>query len=162
MTPTSTSTTNGTVRRRDGTGLSSDVREPRPLAIPYTTSWGEKRQAILGVDDTGVWFVYDTPAARTGRIVARLGGADEELPEAMLLAADYVEQQIAYATGERLEDPSPKTEQRRLSEIRADCERAAERTAEHPDLERFRRLKATLVRSQAASTATANTTEGKS
>jgi hypothetical protein len=123
----------------------------RPLAIPYTTAGGEKRQAVIGRDESDAWCVYDTPAARTGRVVARLEGADEDAEKAAFLAADYVAEQIAYAKGERTEDPLPKAEEKRLGVILADMQRASSATAvgdgELPEW--FVEILAALIRAQA-------------
>ena len=113
---------------------------PTPLTIPYTARGGQQREAVIAVDAAGVWFVYDlsvaTRAANAGLVVERLDGAGEELHEAVALAAEFVADQVAYARGEQLDSPLPKSAQERLSKIRRDAQRAATvaRTAEN-DLE---------------------------
>jgi hypothetical protein len=129
---------------------------PLPLAIPYTTGSGERRQALIGVDEQGVYFVYDTPATTTGHVVARLDGADEKLPEAISLIADYVKNQIAYADGERVDDPLPKPEVQPLSKIASDWRRAATAAitdaSESEELKRFYQLATDAARHQALET----------
>ncbi|MGA2163338.1 MAG: hypothetical protein ABSH36_02585 [Solirubrobacteraceae bacterium] len=103
------------------------------LGIPYTALDGAKRQALIALDATGVWFVYDTPfvtrGVKTGLVVDRLDGAGEGLPEAVALAVEYVADQCAYTRGERLESPLPRETEERLVKIRRDAKRAAQAAA---------------------------------
>jgi len=107
--------------------------QPTPLAIPYTARGGQQREAVIAVDAAGVWFVYDlssaTRAANAGLVVERLDGAGEELHEAVALAAEFVASQVAYARGDRLDSPLPKSAQERLPKIRRDAQRAARAAA---------------------------------
>jgi hypothetical protein len=105
----------------------------RALAIPYTARGGQQREALITVNATGVWFVYDLStamrAAGVGLLVQRLDGTEEELHEAVAVAAEFVANQVAYARGDRLDSPLPKTTQERLSKIRRDAQRAASAAA---------------------------------
>ncbi len=118
-------------------GASSPLKDsntqPSPLVIPYTARGGQQREAVIAVDAAGVWFVYDlspaTRAAKAGLVIERLDGAGEELHEAVALAAEFVAGQVAYAHGDRLDSPLPKSAQERLSKIRRDAQRAARAAA---------------------------------
>lgn len=102
---------------------------PSPLAIPYTAHGGQRRETLIAVDKAGVWSIYDlstaTRAARAGFLVQRLDGAEEELDEAVALAAEFVASQLSYARGERPDSPVGKSPLERLPKIRRDARRAA-------------------------------------
>jgi hypothetical protein len=104
---------------------------PQSLAIGYTTR-GRPREALITIDDAGVWCVYDVPSERskvkTGRLVARLDAAGEKLPQAIYLAAEYVACHVAFAAGLRPEpvypDPRRRIARVPLKSIRRDASRA--------------------------------------
>jgi hypothetical protein len=102
----------------------------RALATHYTARDGHCREVILGVEETGVWLVYDIGRADTGLLVGRLDGAHEKLHQALALQTDYTACQFAFARGERDEftcpDPLPKPVGVSITQIRARAERAVD------------------------------------
>jgi len=89
-----------------------------PLEYHYRTFEGESRKVLVGVDAielTGVWSVYDVPAAGRhidGWLIERLDGHDDKLGEATFLAAEYAADQQRYHDSQRGEqsiaDPLPR------------------------------------------------------
>lgn len=105
------------------------------LAIAYRAASGRRREAVIGVDRAGRWFVYDIPVrglGRTGRVVEQLCGQDERLRQAIAVLSDYAACQQAYAAGERdahlCPDPLPSPQRIALSQIR-ECTGRALRVA---------------------------------
>jgi hypothetical protein len=96
--------------------------EPRPaaaaagrpdagLVVSYQTREGRERLVLVGVDENGVWVVYDVPhhdrGVKRGLLVERLLGDQEKAREACGLAVEYAACQIAFAQGRREEHPNP-------------------------------------------------------
>jgi hypothetical protein len=130
----------------------SEQVEGEPLEYPYTTSDGERRSVVVGVDSiemTGTWSVYDVPVGGKythGWLVERLAGNDEKVGEAIGLAAEYAADQQRFNDQERGEqaksDPLSRpivdeNGKRRpvevpLSEIRENAALARQQTAPDP------------------------------
>ncbi|HEV3071858.1 MAG TPA: hypothetical protein VGY76_10595 [Solirubrobacteraceae bacterium] len=90
-------------------------RKPPAGAWTYERRDGSRRLVAVGVDVTGVWFVYDVPTVggeRTALVVERLPGFDDKLRQATALAAEYLCCQREFHLGLREEftcpDPLPK------------------------------------------------------
>jgi hypothetical protein len=89
---------------------------PAVLRWTYRRASGRRRSVVIALDSTGVWFVYDLPAARgasrKGLLVERLGGYDDKLWQAVALAKDYLASQEAYRDSRRenctCPDPLPR------------------------------------------------------
>lgn len=99
----------------------------RALVVAYTARSGRRRKAVLGVDSTGEWALYDVPAAgrvRTGKVVQALPDQSDGVRQAIALQADYADTQAAYRDGRREYDPLPKFTRRAVSRIVEHAERA--------------------------------------
>jgi hypothetical protein len=102
------------------------------LARAYKRSDGSKRRVLIAVDEHDDWIVYDVPSApsgeQTGDIVEHLTGCDDLAGQALALAADYLQCQIAFHAGQREDmpcaNPLPKLQRASLALIRSHSARA--------------------------------------
>jgi hypothetical protein len=106
---------------------------PVELSVTYRQSDGQLRSAVIAVDLTNLWSIYDIPTgdahARTGLVVEHLTGPGERLGAALAMLAEYVAGQLAFHNGERERhapaNPLPRTPQEvDLDAIHRDADRA--------------------------------------
>ncbi len=81
------------------------------LVVSYQTRETRERLVLVGVDQNGVWVVYDVPhhdrRAKRGLLVERLLGDQEKARHARGLAVEYAACQTAFAQRHREEHPNP-------------------------------------------------------
>lgn len=89
-----------------GTGL-----QGTDLVVPYQMRDGRDRLVLVGINQNGVWLVYDVlrhdRRAKRGLLVDRLLGDQEKAKEARALAVEYAACQTSFAQGRREEHPNP-------------------------------------------------------
>ena len=120
-----------TSSQRPGATVGPGERSPT-LRWTYRRASGRRREVLVGLDASGVWLVYDLPAARRaqkrGLLVERLGEDDDELWQAVALAEDYVACQEAFHSSRRdactCPDPLPGPKPLDLEAIQANTARA--------------------------------------
>jgi len=112
------------------------------LVVPYQMRGGRQRLVLVGVNQTGVWLVYDVPhsdrGATRGLLVDRLLGDQEKASQARALAFEYAACQTAFAQRRREEHPNPNPLPRPtrvpLALIRSHTRAAQRAVAGEPDL----------------------------
>jgi hypothetical protein len=93
------------------TAITAPSNASADLVVPYQMRDGRERLVLVGINQNGVWLVYDVlrhnHRAKRGLLVDRLLGDQEKAKEARALAVEYAACQTAFAQGRREEYPNP-------------------------------------------------------